>query len=413
MAAKKVVFIESNTTGTGEIFAGLSRKMGYCPVLVTSNTERYSSYFRNEVEVVQAQTNKLDDVWAVCKRIDESSSGLTGVISSSEYYIYTASIVAKRLNLPGPDPIAVNIARNKYFQREKLQAEGIPVPAFVRAKSVTEAVSAAESIGFPVVVKPVLSSGSEGVRLCSNSVEIISHVDKLLSIKENPRGQPNPDYVLVEEFIDGPEYSVEALGDGKVKIIGITKKYLGKKPHFVEIGHDYPASLEPAESERITNLTISALKSIGLVWGPSHTEIRLAEGAPKIIEINPRLAGGMIPVLIRLVQGVDLILIILKLICGQDIQINDLVQGDCYAAIRFLIPPANGRIRKIQGLDEIRKIRRIDSVKVYERANNFKLLKGDFNDRVGHVIARDNSIAGCYYALNQALKKLNFKMVNA
>jgi biotin carboxylase len=86
-----------------------------------------------------------------------------------------------------------------------------------------------------------------------------------------------------------------ALAAGDVRVIGITAKHLSPPPLFVEIGHDFPAALDQNESATVHKTALSALAAVGFDFGPAHTEIRLTQEGPVVVEINPWLAGGMIP----------------------------------------------------------------------------------------------------------------------
>lgn len=392
MKKETVVFIESNTTGTGELFIDYCRELGYNPVLLTSDINRYSDFFKENTESIEVDTNNIEKIESTLKELEKNSI-ISGITSSSDYYIYSAAVLAKQMDLKGPNPDSVISAKNKFFQRLKLKESGIGNPKFFKAETSKKAVEKAEYIGYPVVVKPVLASGSEGVKLCKDAGSVSAHADLLLKIKANPRGQKNPNYILVEEYIEGEEYSVESFGFKEdLKIIGITKKYVGEKPSFVEIGHDYPADIKDETANSIKNVALEALKAIGLTWGPAHTEIRIGKKGPVIIEINPRLAGGMIPKLINLVQGIDIIKMTLKEVINIE-NSSSIPPSDGFASIGFLIPDNNGVIKEIMGIEKARDITGVADVSIYQKKlKNFSEIKGDFNDRIGHIVVKGNSV---------------------
>src|SRR5207237_1315667 len=139
-------------------------------------------------------------------------SRLAGVVTSSEYFVAVTARAATRLGLPGADPGAVERCRDKRCQRAALAGSGVAVPAHFPAATPEEAVTAALSIGFPVVVKPADGTGSRGVRLCCDPAEVRDHTAGLLTRRRNERGQPTIPAVLVEEYVEGPEFSVETFG---------------------------------------------------------------------------------------------------------------------------------------------------------------------------------------------------------
>ena len=101
----------------------------------------------------------------------------------------------------------------------------------------------------------------------------------------------------------GNEVSVEAVSfAGETKIIGITQKSLMGDPYFVENGHMFQADLPEDLRKEICKYVESALQAVGYDHGVSHTEVKLTEAGPRIVEINPRTAGGYIAEIIEMVS---------------------------------------------------------------------------------------------------------------
>ena len=375
-----LAFIESNTSGTGRLFARIAAENGVQPLLLTADAARYPYVVQDQVEVLQVNTQDEDAILSACRRLS-AERGIAGVTSSSEYFVAAAAKIAGQLGLPAPESEAIAACRDKHLQRLRLAAEGIDSPLFRLATSADEAVTAAEEIGFPVVLKPVYGSGSIGVKLCEDAAAVTAHAGELLSQRENERGQPIPQRILVEELVTGQEYSVETFN---MVAIGVTRKYLGSLPAFVEVGHDYPAVLNAELERSISQIALRALEVLGLGWGPAHVEIRVTKDGPKIIEVNPRLAGGFIPELVRLASGVDLISATVRQVIGREPSLTP--QRNQYASIRFIVAQREGRLEAINGLEEARRVSGVIRVETYN-GNGLARLRGDFRDRLGHVIA--------------------------
>ncbi|HEU4454608.1 MAG TPA: ATP-grasp domain-containing protein, partial [Longimicrobium sp.] len=268
-------------------------------------------------------------------------------------------------------------ARDKSRQREVLAAGGVPVPAFRAVSSAAEAVAAARAIGFPVVVKPVDGSGSAGVRACAGEGEVEAHAAPLFAA--GGAGTR----LLVESFVAGPEFSVEVFSG---RVVGITRKHLGSPPFFVEAGHDYPAALPAGVAAALADSATRGTALLGLGWGPLHWELRVAEDGRAIpMEVNPRLAGGFIPELVRHAQGIDLIRETLRLVVGRS---PGLVPAhDRHASIRFLFAPAAGRLEAVEGRSAALGRPGVVDVALYRKMGDELAIHGDFRDRIGHVIA--------------------------
>ena len=390
------IFIESNTSGTGRIFAQVAKDKGFNPVLLAEDVSRYSYAKEDDLEVINADTQNENELLKICKKFKK----VAGVFSSSEYFIEMAAIISKKLNLPGANSMAIKNCRDKSLQRMILQENNVGIPKFFICESGKKSAVASEKIGYPVIVKPVMGTGSVGVKLCRDAKEVEEHAKELLKQKTNERGIPVPQKVLVEQFLDGEEYSVETFGR---KIIGITKKYVGPLPNFVEIGHDFPADIDESKARKINNITLDALNAVDLDWGPAHVEVKLVSGKASIVEINPRLAGGFIPKLVDYAIGVDLINEAVKLASGWEVNLK--ATREDYSSIRFIFSPCKGLFSKIEGLDNF-KNKNIVETCVYKKEGSEISVNRDFRDRIGHIISYSKNKSEAISAANSAIRNL-------
>jgi len=380
-AKRSIAFVESNTSGTGRIFASKAAEHGYLPVFLVEDPHRYPFLEQESLAFIHCQTRSLQ---ALLDTLGELSNeiAVAGVFSTSDYFLETAALLARARGLSGANPDALWAGRHKTVQRQNLRAAGFNTPEFICVDSIETAVAAGRAIGLPVVVKPTLESGSFGVRLCATLEEVAAHAGWLLQRTANARGLPIPREVLVEEYLVGPEYSAEAFA-GRVR--GITRKHLSPEPFFVELGHDFPAALPNGAFGQIVNLVEHALRELGLDWGPAHVEFRLHRQGPIIIEINPRLAGGFIPEIVRLASGQDMIDDTICLLVGNPVKWAP--QKTAHASIRFLTSPREGFITSIRGMAEARECKSIAEIQMYRCTGEQVRRENDFRDRIGHVIA--------------------------
>jgi S-sulfo-L-cysteine synthase (3-phospho-L-serine-dependent) len=397
-----LIFIESNTSGTGRLFAKAACNLGYQPVLLVEDPQRYEFLNQDSVFYVQCDTSSQSGMATEIAAL-QNEGYIAGIFSSSEYFIEVAATLASAHGLQGESPSALRNCRNKLIQRQHLQKAGLRTPRFECVKTVQNAVLSLQRISLPVVVKPTLGSGSVGVRLCSSATEVADHVSALLQRKVNERGLPLPEEVLIEEYLVGPEFSVEMLGQ---TTLGITRKHVSPEPFFVELGHDFPACLSPQVAASMIAVAQSGLRSLGLGWGPAHVEMRLTTDGPTIIEINPRLAGGFIPEIVRLASGIDVIRETVKLVAGEPVDVQPSRRE--YASIRFLTPAQDGVITAIQGLEEAVTMQGVVDIQTYRRIGDHVGIKNDFRDRIGHVISRSELEMSAAHLSEAARNKINF-----
>jgi biotin carboxylase len=274
--------------------------------------------------------------------------------------------------------------RNKADARAYLSAAGVPVPGWALCRTQSDVARAADRLGPLVVVKPVDGTGSVGVRLAIDPYEAQEAAAPLLAAGTS---QPMPyaptrlPGVLVESYVAGPEISVE-LWNGRA--VTAVRKHLGAEPCFVETGHDAPAPLSSVDIAWVCQAAEEAAAALGMRWGPVHVELRLAADVPRVIEVNPRLAGGHIPRLVQLACGVDLIGLHVAQSAGLPVAPPryDQVRG---AAVRFLALDRPMRVRSVPerpGSGD----RRVLEVRCDLRPGTDYRPRGDHRDRVGHVI---------------------------
>ncbi|MDQ1742852.1 MAG: argininosuccinate lyase [Pseudonocardiales bacterium] len=374
-----VVLVESNTTGTGRLFCAAARSLGLWPVVLARDPLRYPYLAADSIEHRVVDTGSAEAILRFCA---ELTGPVAAVTSSSEYSVATASEVARVLGLPHPDPAAVRACRDKARQRRTLMAAGIGCPSFAAAGNPAEAVAAAVRIGFPVVLKPTAGSGSIGVRRCADAEQVRAAAAAVFDAGPDTLGLPPQSRVLVEQYLDGPEFSVETLDDS---VVGVTGKHLGPEPYFVETGHDFPARLAADERDRLGRVAVSALRALGLAWGPAHTELRWTSRGIRVVEVNPRLAGGMIPRAVELATGIDLIRHAVARAAGLALPVVPLRSAG--AAIRFLLPSGPGLLTEVRGLAEAARAPGVRELVLTAEPGRQLSIRNSFSDRFGYLIS--------------------------
>jgi biotin carboxylase len=240
---------------------------------------------------------------------------IDGIISvASDAAMPTVNYVANKLDLVGNSIWCTEVTTDKFKMRESLSAGDISIPKYFL---VTESNShnVDFSIELPLIVKPVDRSGSRGVALVHEMEELRSALDK--SIAESFSSK-----AIVEEFIDGQEFSVEAVSiKGVHTILAITEKTTTGAPHFVELAHKQPAQISPEQKQKIEDVTLRSLDCLQVQNGMSHTELKLDKNdKPLIIEVAARMGGDFIgSILTTESTGIDTVRLVIKIALGSDI----------------------------------------------------------------------------------------------
>lgn len=381
---RAVVLLEAPPTGAGEAAVGFARARGCRPVVLTHPDGRMPDAVAARLreagaEVRHCRTDDTDAVVAACR----ATADLAAVTTLYEFSVQVAADAAARLGMTGPAPEAVRRCRSKALLRAALETEGDLNARFGRAVTVEEAVGHAERIGYPVVVKATTLAGSAHITLCATAEEAATSARRVLELGDY-LGFEVPREVLVEEFLAGEEFSVEIFhGRG----LGVNGKMLGRPPHFIELGHHYPARIPAPKAAELVHVAERAVRATGLTWGPAHVELRCREGLnqPRVVEINPRVAGDRIAELVRLADGVDLFGAQLDALLGQQPDTRQRALGG--AAVRFIPSPGRGVITHIANRNRIAALPGVEEVRLLHGVGDQAPDMLSNLERLGHVLA--------------------------
>lgn len=253
------------------------------------------------------------------------------VISFSEEGLLPAAHLRARLCVPGGNSLnVVSALRDKSRMRAMLSTSpelGIRHHSILSATALPTALT---SVGVPAVVKPRYGSGSAGVYFIEGDPDI-GAVQRALE-------QSGTQDFLVEEFLAGPEFSVETITTriGEHYVCGVTDKLTDERG--VEIGHSSPTVVPEASRLAIVSLVRRFLDAIGFEWGPAHTEVIVTEAGPRVVESHDRIGGDKIRDLTAHAYGLDLLELTLDLLAGEELQLYD-PEPAAGSAIRFLSAP--------------------------------------------------------------------------
>jgi biotin carboxylase len=286
----------------------------YREYLLSSAAARHPLWLFNESELTWQRehvrggtvVDLLDrDAVLTAARELAATTPVRGVLSWDEMLIVNTAHVARELHVAGAGVSGIEGCRDKVRSRRVLTAAGVAQPRFDFARDETQAVAAAERIGYPVIVKPRGLGASFGVVLAADggAVRDAFRAAEAVSLLAAPAYQGG---ALVEEYLSGPEISIDsAVMDGHCTPLFVAHKTVGMDPYFEELGHVVNAADGLLADPRLLSTLASAHRAIEFRHGVTHTEVKVTERGPVIVEINGRLGGDLIPLLARFATGIE------------------------------------------------------------------------------------------------------------
>ncbi len=286
------------------------------------------------------------------------------------------------LGLSGITYDAALRATNKHLMREAFEKYGAPSPesfCFENSYDAWECFN--DSFSDSAILKPSRNSGSRGISKIQKGISS----DEFIKSFERSKAESRDKSVMLEEFIDGPEFSVEIIvWDNHVNILTITDKKTTGAPYFVELGHNQPSIYSDDTQSEIKSAAIKGVKALAVNNCACHAEIKVQNGRAYIMEIGARLGGDFISTeLTHLSTGIDMVAAAINCALGivPCLYPSEKKHGVC---IRYFCPTP-GILR------EIRNIKCLDRPEVY--AYEIYCKEGDsINEitsslcRSGHVI---------------------------
>jgi biotin carboxylase len=332
--------------------------------------------FATERAVISTEDEQSVERLARARSVD-------GLISpGADWPVGIAARVAEHLGLPHPIGGATAVlATTKTRQRERFAASGVLQPQTFSATD--------PGIPFPCVVKAPDRQGQRGLTLVRERSGLAVAV---AAAAAESRGGG----VLVEELIDGPELTVNAISVAGVFMpLTVTDRVLAEAPAFgVALAHAWPSSYDTGP---VIEAARGAVAALGIWNGPSYTQLRLgSDGRAYVVEVAARLGGGHDAELCRAALSVDLNDLAISFALGEpcdDVSRRERAGGAC---VLFLVAP-EGVLRAIEGVSEAEAMAGVEWVRTYRQPGwRFGPLRRGA-DRAGAILAtgddRDHALA--------------------
>ncbi len=351
------------------------------------------------------------------------------VETQSDFLTPLAALIRKEYGIIGNSPLTAFYCRSKYHMRKKLKEQNVPVPQFRLCKNYNDIKKAIDEIGIPFVIKPIGANTSYGVfavmnksdleniqTLYEKSIGFLKSEDGSYDVfaydKEELRMMGIDDFVnmqtdyLVEEFMDGPEVSIDALvQNGKVTIFGIEDQIRMKPPNFMQIAGKVPFICSSKKYQSIEEIVTKTVHALGIENSATHTEIIFTKDGPKVVEIGCRIGGDDLIGTIAHVTGYNLLYELILILLGEP-RTYGKIKPLCHCFSEFILPQKKGIIRKIEIPDMVRNDPDVFDIKMYLEAGDAVALLPEAFDYIGYISAKGETPEAAQKKLRESKKQI-------
>lgn len=294
---------------------------------------------------------------------------------------------------------------NKHLMRKAFENASAPSPQSKCFNDIETAwgTFSTDCVG-TAILKPSRNSGSRGIAKISANIDE-KEFARLFSIaKEESRD----DSVMLEQFIEGPEFSVEIIvWNDEINVLTVTDKKTTDSPHFVELGHNQPSIYSTEIVEKIKDAAVAGVKALGVNRCACHAEIKVQDNEPYIMEIGARLGGDFISTeLVHLSTGIDMVAAAIDCALGiqPDLSVKEEKHGVC---IRYFCP-VPGVLKSVSNT-EILDDSHVYSWEIYHQIGDIIPEVTSSLCRSGHVIVVDNTVQNAINLADKIISEVKFE----
>ncbi len=373
----------------------IARRKGWRILLADGNPNAIARARADVFECIDLKDK--DGLLAFASSVREKS-GLDGVFTAGTDFSSSVAWVAEKLGLPGISYATAMRATDKCLMREAFRAAGVPGPRFVCWAGTGDPGARLEAAGmtFPLVVKPVDNMGARGVKRVENSDELGEACRVAFSLSRTSR-------VIIEEYMEGPEFSLDAIVDrGKVIVCGVADRLIRFPPSFVEMGHTMPTGFAPESVQEIESVFLAGIKALGIDNGAAKGDIKLTPRGPMVGEIAARLSGGyMSGWTFPLASGVEVTEAALNIAVGLPAgNLTPRQEKVCAERALISIP---GVVERLSGAEEARQVPGVAEVFLRIAGGDAVVFPSNNVQKCGNVLAVSESLIGAEAAASRAL----------
>jgi biotin carboxylase len=374
--------------------------------------------------------DRLDDPWwdsAIPVRFYETSSSvaaivaacrtqaMSGVLAVGDRPTVLAAHVAETLGLPGNSPASAEASRNKLATRRAFDAAGLMTPPF-QVLQLSDPLSSLHSVPYPVVVKPLALSGSQGVIRADDDralCDAIVRIGRLLKTTDIAieREQAHA-YILIEAFIPGCEYAVEGvLTDGALQLFAIFDKPDPLDgPFFEETIYITPSRAPASTQDAIGEAVAHAARALGLSHGPVHAECRVNPQGVYVLEVAARPIGGLCSKAVRFLSPDESLATLEEVLLRHAIgePVSGYRQISQATGVMMIPIPRRGVYRGVSGVEKACLYTGVDDVVITAKPDSTLVPLPEGRSYLGFIFATHDTAADVESALRGAHAMLDF-----
>ncbi|MGM0923392.1 MAG: ATP-grasp domain-containing protein [Bacillota bacterium] len=398
-----IVFIETNKSGSSWEAIKAANKLNYFTVLLTGRKKflEERSEFPDVHQMIFTDIKNYDNLTTVIKRLKKTGKNIKGVFSFIDPFVYAAACLSEEFCQSIVSTEAIYRMEDKILTRNVLK--DLPISLNYLIYKPTESLSSflkRETMNFPIIVKSPKSTGSKDVLLAKDKNQLLSSMQTLL------KKLPNEE-ILLEEYVDGPQYLVEVVVyNGRVHIVAVIEQEITFFERFIVTGYSLLGRINKRLYQVLFNAVSSIVQAFDMKNGACHLEIRMVNEGLKLIEINPRISGGAMNRMIEVGHGINLVKETVQLMLGNEPSLTN--NHSKYVYAHYLTVVSRGKLIKVSGIERSLNYPGVEEVYIKPRKGQILKPPSSMGHRYGYILASSYYKEAAKRMALEAAKEISF-----
>ncbi|MFG3614176.1 ATP-grasp domain-containing protein [Rummeliibacillus stabekisii] len=397
-----MIFIETTKNGSSREAVKTAARLGFYTVLFTEKEKllEQRKEFPDIMQMVHFNKMTEDLIRQQIIELQEQGKIIKTIISFVDPFVSLAAQLSNELCKSNISVEALKIMEDKTETRRALK-ENATTPIFEVFQPVDNiSTFIKKEHKFPLIVKSPMSKASKDVYLVKNRFELRKIMKKFLRIYPDQQ-------ILLEEYLDGPQYLVEVLvHKGKINIVAVFKQEITKELKFIVTGYAVQLNVKDDLYKKLSSTVESIMNDLKVANAACHLEIRYVNGNWKLIEINPRISGGAMNRMIEEAFGINLVEETIKLYLGDEPNVDRKHEKHLYT--HYITINSVGRLLKVTGKKRAANEPGVREVYIKSRKKAVIRPPISMGHRYGYVMATGETLDEAKENALNAFKKIKF-----
>jgi biotin carboxylase len=402
---RTIVFLNTMKSGSSRDAIKIAEKLGYFTVLLTDQDKllQQRTEFPDIHRMISVDFSDVAGLKQVIKKQQDQGLTIDAIVSFVDSYVYLAAKLNEEFCNRCFSLEAIKAMEDKILTREVLK--DLPFSPYYEKIINKESVFTLPpkiNYPYPLMVKSPLTAGSKDVIKVENEDELNKSI-KMLNNK-----YPNLP-ILIEEYLDGPQYLVETVVmDGNVQIVVVIEQEISQLQRFIITGYSVLNELDYALSQSLQKAVEAIIHTLGMKTGTCHLEMRLIQSKWKLIEINPRISGGAMNHMIEMAYGINLVEETLKISLGLSPNLKR--KWEKHIFTQYVVLSTRGVLEKVTGKKRASQFPGVQEVYVKPRIGTLLSPPKSMGQRYAYVIATGDSAEQAKKNAKTAAKEIKFHL---